>query len=190
MNIEISDETRALYEQLTHPITDEMRQRAAKRQLEELEIKSRQLEQLVGVTRAKRLAIARERGTHTQDEWQAVLWIWDYRCARCGISSSEHRKLTGKRLTKDHITSLCSPGCSDGIGNIQPLCIACNAQKGMNTKDYMSTPVRQYFYEMVKECVGFFRSLAETEAEDERQMERMEIERQMRLAQPQSDSVN
>lgn len=70
--------------------------------------------------RVAREIAARARGTHTQEEWMAVLAQHGYRCARCGS--------TGK-MTKDHITPI-SKGGSDGIQNIRPLCAPCNAWKG------------------------------------------------------------
>lgn len=72
--------------------------------------------------RAARLRSAREKGQHTEDQWQALVRKFKHRCVRCGVSPDE-------RMQKDHITPIYQGG-SDGIDNLQPLCRACNASKG------------------------------------------------------------
>jgi uncharacterized protein YdaU (DUF1376 family) len=74
--------------------------------------------------RARRLAEARARGTHTEEEWLALLQTCQYRCLKCGAD----------KPGKDHIVSLYLGG-SDAIGNLQPLCLSCNASKGPDTTD-------------------------------------------------------
>lgn len=71
--------------------------------------------------RAHRLRRAREKGTHTEREWFELR----DRAGRCLICNS-----TTVTLTKDHIIPLIRGGC-DCIQNIQPLCLRCNARKGV-----------------------------------------------------------
>lgn len=77
-------------------------------------------------TRAQRLADARELGTHTPAEWDALLWVCGGVCLRC----NEHGE-----LVKDHVKPLYQGG-SDGIDNIQPMCRTCNAAKGPECIDH------------------------------------------------------
>jgi 5-methylcytosine-specific restriction endonuclease McrA len=76
--------------------------------------------------RAERLAVARELGTHTKEEWQALLIFCEYRCVKCGSHES---------IEKDHITPLYLGG-SDSIENLQPLCQYCNVSKGPDCTDH------------------------------------------------------
>lgn len=69
--------------------------------------------------RAQRLAAARARGTHTEEEWLALVESFAGACARCG----------DRPVTKDHIVAI-SRGGSDSIDNLQPLCRSCNSLKG------------------------------------------------------------
>lgn len=59
-------------------------------------------------------------GTHTTEEWIALVRQHDGRCAHC---------LLKKPLTRDHIVPL-SRGGTNEISNIQPLCGSCNSSKG------------------------------------------------------------
>ena len=69
---------------------------------------------------------AREKGTHTQTEFDELCEKYGGRCLACG-------KVT--KLTPDHIVPI-SQGGSDTIDNIQPLCGSCNESKGARTIDY------------------------------------------------------
>lgn len=71
--------------------------------------------------RRLRLKLARLRGQHTPEEWQALQVEFGGRCVRCGVA--------GMHLDRDHIKPIYQGG-SDGIDNIQPLCACCNASKG------------------------------------------------------------
>lgn len=71
--------------------------------------------------RSLRMAIAREKGTHTRAEWSALCDEFSGRCVRCGA--------VGHHLDRDHIIPVYQGG-SDGIDNIQPLCARCNSSKG------------------------------------------------------------
>lgn len=77
-------------------------------------------------TRSERMAAARALGTHTKAEWNAMVDALGCRCVRCGA--------TGK-MVKDHIKPVYQGG-SDGIDNIQPLCVKCNAEKGPENIDH------------------------------------------------------
>lgn len=76
--------------------------------------------------RSKRLAEAREKGTHTELQWSLMKEFHEHRCVRCGADGE---------IVKDHIAPIYQGG-SDGIDNIQPLCRRCNASKGPEAKDF------------------------------------------------------
>lgn len=75
-----------------------------------------------GRIRAQRLSEARERGTHTEAEWLAILEKFDYRCVRCACTPDGGP-------CKDHIVPIYQGG-SDAADNLQPLCRECNTGKG------------------------------------------------------------
>ncbi len=75
--------------------------------------------------RKERMASARSRGTHTDDEWSAMLVACAHKCVRCG---------SDEPLTKDHIIPVYQGG-SDSIDNLQPLCRSCNSAKGPDDTD-------------------------------------------------------
>lgn len=81
--------------------------------------------QAAAARRYQRLKEARQRGTHTKEEWESILEAHGYRCAMCDISRDE---LIGGVLTKDHIVAI-SEGGSDAASNLQPLCRECNTSK-------------------------------------------------------------
>lgn len=75
--------------------------------------------------RAQRLHEARERGSHTEEEWAAVVDEFDRRCVQCGCRPADEP-------AKDHIVPICLGG-SDAIDNLQPLCRTCNSGKSLDT---------------------------------------------------------
>jgi|GEM_PF-3463717 len=77
-----------------------------------------------GTRRWNNLKEARERGTHTLEQWVDLVRFCGSKCLKCGNPS----------VTKDHIVAI-SAGGSDAIGNLQPLCFSCNASKGPS-QDY------------------------------------------------------
>ena len=78
--------------------------------------------------RAQRLKEARQKGTHTKAEWQAMKDFFKV-CVMC------YGKHGYTNLERDHIKPLYQGG-SDSIRNIQPLCAKCNAGKGADDTDY------------------------------------------------------
>ena len=79
--------------------------------------------------RSKRLKEARVKGTHTDEQWCAMLKFFTL-CPRCaGPFNSINPP------SKDHITPI-HLGGSDSIENIQPLCGSCNSSKGPECIDY------------------------------------------------------
>lgn len=68
--------------------------------------------------RYQRLKEARQKGTHTKEQWLAVLEETGYTCVKCGCTPEG-------RPCKDHIVPIFMGG-SDGIDNLQPLCRECN----------------------------------------------------------------
>ncbi len=74
-----------------------------------------------------RLAMRRgAEGSHTQAEWEALCDACGGVCLACGEA---------KPLTRDHVIPL-TKGGGDGIDNIQPLCMTCNARKNDRATDY------------------------------------------------------
>ncbi len=80
------------------------------------------------VKRRDRLAAARARGTHTREEWLAMVAFFNECCVRCGTNEYH--------VERDHIIPLYQPDSSDSIRNIQPLCARCNASKGPERIDH------------------------------------------------------
>jgi len=76
-------------------------------------------------TRHVRLAMARARGQHTEDEWLALLEVCGFKCLKCGST----------KVVKDHIIPIHHDGSSDAIDNLQPLCRPCNTSKGRDHAD-------------------------------------------------------
>jgi 5-methylcytosine-specific restriction endonuclease McrA len=81
-------------------------------------------------TRSERLRLARQRGKHTVEQWEALKAYFDHTCVRCNEPSMN--------VEKDHIVPLYLDG-SDAIENIQPVCAKCNASKTGDIKDYRIT---------------------------------------------------
>jgi len=80
--------------------------------------------------RSTRLELARSKGTHTEEEWEALLSACGNRCLRCGAEDAP--------LVKDHIVPIYRTerlDASDSIDNLQPLCESCNQAKGADTRD-------------------------------------------------------
>jgi hypothetical protein len=67
--------------------------------------------------------ILRDRGNHSNQEWQWLKLLFNYTCPSCG------KKEPTIRLNKDHIIPLIKQGSTDRIYNIQPLCQSCNSKK-------------------------------------------------------------
>lgn len=59
-------------------------------------------------------------GSHTPEEWQAILERFGPHCPACGRT---------EKLTQDHVIPL-TRGGSDAADNLQPLCDSCNKRKG------------------------------------------------------------
>ena len=79
--------------------------------------------------RYNRLKAAREKGTHTNEEWKEMLEFFEYTCCICLGSSGL------KNVEKDHIIPIYQGG-SDSINNLQPICAKCNSQKGSSNLDH------------------------------------------------------
>lgn len=84
-------------------------------------------------TRSERLAAARAKGRHTEAEWSALVAFCGTRCVKCGAEG---------KLVKDHIVPIYQGG-SDGIENLQPLCVRCNSAKGPDDTDHRPADWRQ-----------------------------------------------
>lgn len=91
--------------------------------------------------RRERLAEARGKGTHTDDEWEAVKEACASRCVRCGAQG---------KLVKDHIVPIYQGG-SDSIENLQPLCPSCNSAKGPEAIDHRSPAAQALVKRMLNE---------------------------------------
>lgn len=80
------------------------------------------------IVRAARLKAARAKATHSIEQWIALIAEFGQRCVRCA---------TPGKVTKDHIVPLFLGG-SDGIDNLQPLCLMCNSTKGAETYNWVA----------------------------------------------------
>ena len=86
---------------------------------------------IVSRERAQQMAKARSKGTHTKEEWLALLLETEFACVSCGS------QCIGGAPCKDHIISVGSGG-SDAIQNLQPLCRQCNTRKGGGSTNYLA----------------------------------------------------
>ncbi len=84
-------------------------------------------EERTKLSRSQRLAEARRKGTHTEEEWLQLQAFCRHQCVRCQASENA--------LVKDHIVPLYQGG-SDAIENIQPVCRKCSASRGPENTDY------------------------------------------------------
>lgn len=96
--------------------------------------------------RSKRLFEARQKATHTQEQWERMLKFHHY-CVLCKRGTCPRCKRTDVKLTKDHIVPIYQGG-DNGINNIQPLCSRCNAQKGPEDVDHRAVGWKEYV------CIG------------------------------------
>ena len=78
--------------------------------------------------RNQRLKEARERGTHTVDEWAAIVAEFGSRCVVCGCEP-----VGGP--CKDHILPI-HMGGSDAADNLQPVCRECNTAKRADSTNW------------------------------------------------------
>lgn len=84
-----------------------------------------------GTTRSERLAAARKLGTHTAEEWAALLaFCGTEKCLRCGL-----RMPAATEIVASHIVPIYQGG-SDAISNLQPLCRVCSDKKGRENIDF------------------------------------------------------
>lgn len=86
-------------------------------------------EQRAVYTHARRARERKADGRFTPSEWRAIKRKYGNRCLCCG------KKPPQVKLTPDHVIPL-SRGGSNGIDNIQPLCLTCNLQKATKVIDY------------------------------------------------------
>lgn len=73
--------------------------------------------------------LAKAQGSHTKEEWQAILARYGNRCLCCEVSGVD------VPLTRDHVVPL-SKGGTDFASNLQPLCERCNSAKGDQEIDF------------------------------------------------------
>ena len=78
--------------------------------------------------RRERMLSAREKGTHTKDEWLEMKQFFNI-CVRCEGESNL------KNQERDHVIPIYKGG-SDSVKNLQPLCARCNSKKGPETIDW------------------------------------------------------
>ncbi len=77
--------------------------------------------------RKRRAAKHASRGSFTAEEFRELCVQYGNKCLSCGA--------LGVALEADHVVPL-TRGGSDDIGNIQPLCGACNRRKFVSIVDY------------------------------------------------------
>lgn len=86
-------------------------------------------EKSVAATNRRRALKLAAEGSHTEQEWQELKTVYNYKCLCCGKQEPEIK------LTRDHVLPL-TQGGSDSIDNIQPLCARCNSKKTNRHIDY------------------------------------------------------
>lgn len=85
-----------------------------------------------------RLDAARSKGRHTEQQWLALVALFDCKCVMCGQAMQLHE------VRKDHIKPIYQGG-SDGIENLQPLCEPCNSTKGPDSTNWASYRLERGF---------------------------------------------
>jgi hypothetical protein len=83
---------------------------------------------------------------HTPTEWRELKAHYGHRCLCCGAREGD------VQLTPDHVLPL-AVGGTNGISNIQPLCLPCNLRKGVQHIDYrpLDGPLLETGYFLVKD---------------------------------------
>jgi 5-methylcytosine-specific restriction endonuclease McrA len=76
----------------------------------------------------------------TEEEWQALCFVWGYRCAYC---------LEKLPLTRDHVVPI-GKGGSNSIRNMVPACYDCNQNKGAKLHD----PRPRYLPPSMEQALG------------------------------------
>ena len=71
--------------------------------------------------------------TLTLKQWEQIKKDFDYKCAYCGITETEHYNQFNERLHQEHFYAM-SKGGGLTHNNIIPACKSCNSSKG--TKDF------------------------------------------------------
>ena len=82
--------------------------------------------------RRVRLQIARNKGTHTRAEWEALVAEFDGRCVCCWAKAPD-----GEKPNKGYVVPVYMGG-SDAIDNLQPLCPRCSSAKRNNTTNFVA----------------------------------------------------
>lgn len=88
--------------------------------------------------RSIRIAAARAKGTHTEAMWFSLVAAFDCRCVMCGEA------MLTREVQKDHIVPIYQGG-SDGIENLQPLCLPCNTSKGPDNTNWVEFRMERGF---------------------------------------------
>jgi hypothetical protein len=72
-------------------------------------------------------------------QWRFLVGITGDRCVGCGRSAQEIQKADGYDipLTPEHVRPIAHKGTHD-ISNVQPMCPACNRQKGLTEIDFLA----------------------------------------------------
>ena len=70
-------------------------------------------------------------GIHSAEEWDALLWYFNYKCLCCGSKEN---------IQRDHIIPASKNG-TNYIDNMQPLCRTCNIRKKDTFIDYRFEPI-------------------------------------------------
>lgn len=83
------------------------------------------------LSRKRKMRIRGARGSHTEQEWQILLAVYDNLCRYCRVRLTKHNR------SRDHRIPIARGG-TDGIKNIVPACRSCNSRKHLSTeKEYV-----------------------------------------------------
>ncbi len=110
--------------------------------------------------RSKRLSDARDKGTHTNEDWEDMVSYFSDTCVRCGEKT---------KIVKDHIVPIYQGG-SDCIKNLQPLCKSCNSSKGPENIDFRGYYCEKMGAEMPAKWLHDGYGISTDSRENEREM--------------------
>ena len=75
-------------------------------------------------------------GLYCEHQWRALLDMLGNKCCACGGCGPVYR---------DHIIPVGSPGSSNHVSNLQPLCWLCNSSEGRKSVDFRPDHIKEMF---------------------------------------------
>jgi len=100
-------------------------------------------EQFNGYRTARRTRVKQLKSTLDHNKWLRIKKEFDYKCAYCGITETEHMTITGYGLAREHFIPL-DKGGEFSHDNIIPSCKKCNSSK-FNKDFFEWYPTYEYY---------------------------------------------